>query len=200
MKSNLLKIFLLILVWVLFFYGFSFLRKTYLADVYYAKSQNLLKKVEAKRSQEYADLAVELNPREPNYSRGRAKVNTVSSVSLSENEQKVLKQKILRDLQNAVNLNDENLVIIRNSIPLYFFLSTKDLNRPATVDNLDLAYLSYARDFFKYAKEKYNHDAGVISLLAKYEKRLNLDEEYNESVELIKTARPDLLDWHESFR
>lgn len=200
MKNSFLKIFILISIWVLFLYGLKYLRKTYLADIYYARSQNLLKDVDIKESQKYANLAVKLNPYEANYYRGRAKVDTVALVSAPINEQKEYKERILNDLQHAVGLNEDNLVIIRNSVPLYFFISTFDLSKPAGPSNIDYEYLPFAEDFFSFAKHKYDHDAGVISLVAKYENRLGLEKEYERSIELVETLRPDLLEWHESFR
>lgn len=200
MKDSFLKIFILISIWVGFLYGGKFLRKTYLADVYYANSQNLLKEANIKEAQKYADLAVRLNPYEANYYRGRAKVNTVALVKVPIEEQSILKEEILSDLEYAVSLNEDNLVIIRNSIPLYFFLSVFDLSMPADSNNIDYEYLPDARAFFNFAKSKYDHDVGVISLIAKYEKRLGLEEEYARSVGLVEKLRPDLLEWHESFR
>jgi len=200
MKNKWLKIFLLILVWGGFVICFKFLMKTYLADVYYEKSQKYLKLSKVGTAQRYADLAIESNPNEENYHRGRAKVNILALVSKSEYEKAVLKNNILADLEYSVNLNPNNLVVIRNSVPLYFFLSTNDLSKPAIEGNVDYTYLPHAKRFFEETKNSYFHDVGVIALVAKYEKRLGLEEEYNRSVKQIEILRPDLLDWYESFR
>jgi len=61
-------------------------------------------------------------------------------------------------------------------------------------------YSGAVKEFFQNTKDKYWHDAGVISTIAKYEKRLSFLTEYQESVNRIKEIRPDLLEWHPSFR
>jgi hypothetical protein len=45
-------------------------------------------------------------------------------------------------------------------------------------------------------KKVYPNDLGLIVLFAKYEKKLELRESYKESIERIKTLRPDILTWY----
>ena len=138
------------------------------------------------------------NPFEPNYYRGRAKVNTVLLVS-SQDKQKV-KQEIFDDLKKSFEINKNNLVTIRNSIPIYYFLAVGDIYKAPGDDNYDDKYIGYVKDFFNDIKNRYPNDVGVILSVAKYEKKLGLEESYKNSVGRIKFLRPDLLEWHELFR
>ena len=111
-----------------------------------------------------------------------------------------LKQSALNDLQTAYNLNPQNLVTIRNSIPLYYFLTMKFMVLGPVKENLDENYLQLAIDYLEQAKKIYWDDAGVITEVAGYEKKLGLNAQYQESVDRIRKIRPDLLDWNDSFR
>jgi hypothetical protein len=173
--------------------------RMYSADTYFKKSQTLIGTGEEKLVLKDATKAISLNPYEPNYYRGRAKVLIVRSLPYS-NKNSELKLQILADLKKAYTLNPTNLVTIRNSIPLYYFLAVKDLSLTSGPKNLDEEFVNYTKDFFAITKDAYWNDAGVIASLAKYEKKLGLDTEYEKSVERIKILRPDLLEWHESFR
>ncbi|MFZ2663843.1 MAG: hypothetical protein WAX66_00560 [Patescibacteria group bacterium] len=188
----------LIALWIIFLIASLLLCRVYIADIYFKKSQVLLKIGDGEDSLLYANKSVSLNPFEPNYYRGRAKVNTVRLVSIDSTGD--MKEFILFDLQRALDLNPSNLVTIRNSIPLYYFLAVKDLNTGSGVGNIDEGYISYTKEFFRNTKNSYWNDAGVISSVAKYEKKLGLVDEYEESVERIKELRPDLLEWNDSFR
>ena len=104
------------------------------------------------------------------------------------------------DIKKAIELNPLNLVTIRNSIPLYYFLAVKDVGNVSGIDNIDTEYLSTVKEFFQNTKYRYWNDAGVISTIAKYEKRLSFTNEYQESTKRISELRPDLLEWYPSFR
>ncbi len=191
------KIFL-IPIW--FFYVFIIIKlaEFYLADVNFKKSQDLIKKGYDDDAIYYADKSISLNPFEPSYYRGRAKVNTVFLVS-SENIEDV-KKSIFNDLKKAQDLNKNNLVIIRNSIPIYYFLAISDVYLSSGVDNIDEKYIDTVSEFFEDTKKNFWNDVGVVLAVAKYEKRLGLQENYGESVSRIEELRPDLLYWHELFR
>lgn len=169
----------------------------HLADVYFRKSQDLLKNESTEKALGFANKAVSLNPLEPNYFRGRAKINVVRLGSFGGTS---LKESVLNDLKTAYNLNPQNLVTIRNSIPLYYFLTMKYMILGPVKENFDEKYLQPAINYLEQAKKSYWTDAGVITEVAGYEKKLGLDADYKESVERIRKIRPDLLDWNDSFR
>jgi len=172
----------------------------YVADVYFEKSQDALQGRQLDKAIEFANLAVDRNPLEPNYYRGRAKVYIVSLLGLDEKTAFLIKNNALSDLQEAYKLNTHNLVTIRNVIPLYYFLAAKDLSKPASTDNVDERFLPVTRDFYRKIKDVSPNDVGVCVLLAKYEKRLGLMDDYEESIQKIKDLRPDLLQWNPSLR
>jgi tetratricopeptide (TPR) repeat protein len=161
----------------------------YSADVFYEKSQLYLAKGDVEVASILADSAIKNNEFEPNYYRGRAKIHIVGAVSANGILSDTEKEKVLADLRKAVSLNPNNLVTLRNVIPLYYFLA-----------EIDGKYLPVTRDYFRQVKYRFSNDAGVVVSIAKYEKKLGLTEDFNESVEIIKKLRPDLLNWHESFR
>ena len=192
------KTLLITLIVGVYLYLNFYIFKFYNADIYYKKGQEYIKKGEEKKALYFADKAVIANPLEPNYYRGRAKVNTVLLVS-SQDKQKI-KQKIFEDLTKSFELNKNNLVTIRNSIPIYYFLAVGDIYKAPSNNNYDERYIGYVKEFYNETKNNYPNDAGVILGVAKYEKKLGLEESYQNSVERIKFLRPDLLDWNELFR
>ena len=176
------------------FYIFKF----YNADIYYKKGQDYIKEGKTAEALHYADKSVTLNPLEPNYYRGRAKVNTVLLVSSQDKQ--TIKQRIYDDLKKALELNKDNLVTVRNAVPLYYFLAVGDVYKTPGKDNYDEKYIDYVKEYFNDTKNKYPNDVGVVVGVAKYEKKLGLEESYQGSVNRIKLLRPDLLEWHELFR
>jgi hypothetical protein len=191
-------ILLLSVVWFFYLSFFYILIRYYSADVYYKKSQESVGMGFEDEALGYADKSIYLNPLEPNYYRGRAKIRTVFLVSSDDTSS--VKETILSDLKKAESLNPENLVTIRNSIPLYYFLAVDDVFLSPGPDNLDEKYVLDVKDFYEKTKNKYWSDVGVILSIAKYEKKLGLDESYEKSVYRIGELRPDLLEWHESLR
>ena len=181
------------------YFGLSyFVLRCYFADVNFVRSQNILESGKAEDALVLSDKAINLNPFEPNYYRGRAKIRTVFLVASSDNAE--VKKLILEDLKKAEELNQNNLVTIRNSIPLYYFLAIRDVFLSPGSENMDDSYLSIVEDFYKKTKERYWSDVGVVLSIAKYEKKLGLETEYGESISRIEELRPDLLNWHESLR
>ena len=203
LKSNRVMLFYKVLLIItpivgVYLYLNFYIFKFYNADIYYKKGQGYIKDGNEEKALYYADKAVMANPFEPNYYRGRAKVNTVLLVS-SQDKQKV-KQEIFDDLKKSFEINKNNLVTIRNSIPIYYFLAVGDIYKAPGDDNYDDKYIGYVKDFFNDIKNRYPNDVGVILSVAKYEKKLGLEESYKNSVGRIKFLRPDLLEWHELFR
>jgi hypothetical protein len=92
------------------------------------------------------------------------------------------------------------LVTIRNSIPIYYLLAIRDFYLEPGRENIDENYIGIVKDFFSRTKHSYWNDAGVILSIAKYEKELELDAEFEESRFRIKDLRPDLLEWHDLLR
>ncbi|MBU1132745.1 hypothetical protein KKG08_00535 [Patescibacteria group bacterium] len=192
------KIILTIVIWGAFSLWSFYWIKIYISDIYFKKSQIYLTAEYVDKAQEYSNKAIKFNPFEPNYYRGRAKVLTVSLVD--EKDLGAVKNRILKDLKKAEKLNLNNLVTLRNAVPIYYFLAIGDISLTSGILNLDPVYLPVTKEFFKTLKETYSHDVGVVTLLAKYEKKLGLDAEYLESRKIVERLRPELLDWHESFR
>jgi hypothetical protein len=106
-----------------------------------------------------ADKAIKNHEFEPNYYRGRAKVHIVGAINSNGNPGDIEKEKVLADLRKAVSLNPDNLVTLRNLIPLYYFLA-----------EIDRKYLTITSDYFGQVKHRFSHDAGVVSSLAKIRK------------------------------
>lgn len=183
------KFLLIVLIWVGVIKLWTILWNYYSADLKYVKSQNYLSKRDTQMAKVLIDQAIQKNPQEPNYYRGKAKILIVSDVNNRD--------AILVQFKKAEELNPENLVTLRNLIPLYYFLLAPEASVGAVYDE---KYLSIVKDFYKRVKENYAHDAGVVSAVARYEKKLGFKTEYRESVEIIRKLRPDLLDWYESFR
>lgn len=190
-------LFILIIIGVYFYLNFHIF-KFYNADIYYKKGQEYIKKGDEERALYYADRAVIANPWESNYYRGRAKIKTVLLVSSKEKDR--IKNEIFEDLKKSIELNKNNLVTIRNSIPIYYFLAVADISKNLGGNNYDLKYIDYVKEFFNSTKRYYPNDVGVILGIAKYEKKLGLEESYQDSVSRIEFLRPDLLQWHELFR
>jgi tetratricopeptide (TPR) repeat protein len=185
------KTFLILVIWTAAFYVCSVFGNIYTADVMLEESGRYLSQGDTEIAGKLIDKAIKLNGREPNYYRTKAKILLVDTGD---------KKEILSNLQKALDLNNRNLVTMRNMIPLYYFLAIENINFPSGADNVDKDYLPITQKYFEYVKRTYVHDAGVITTIAKYEKKSGLVEGYNESVKIIEKLRPDLLEWHESFR
>ena len=197
MFRKIIKVVLIFLIWGFFVFGCASIYKIYKADVYFKKSQELLKKQKILLAQEYSEKAIELNPAEPAYYWGLSKVLVVSLV---ENFDSTTKQNIIRNINISENLNSKNLVSKRNFIAIVYFLAVEDLNIAPGESNLDLEYLDFIKSYYKNSKTTYSKDLGVLVDIAKYEKRLGLEEDYFETVTKVESLRPEVLDWHESFR
>jgi tetratricopeptide (TPR) repeat protein len=194
------KILLILLIWTITIFFWRYLDNIYSADELLEKSQRYLSKGDTVMASSLINKAIERNPREPNYYRIKAKILLVESVYQDQEGKELIKESVLRELQISIDENPNNLVTIRNCIPLYYFLTLKDASVSGVPFDIDEKYLPITKDYYQWVKSKYSHDAGVIVTLAKYEKRLGLTQDYNKSVEIIKKIRPDLLDWYESFR
>jgi hypothetical protein len=194
------KLLIIILIWTVAGLAVETISNVYQADLDYVKSQDYLTDGNIVMTAKMIDKAISLNQFEPNYLRGRAKVETVGLVYSRVTDTSEIKKAVLKNLQSAYKLNPENLVTLRNSLPLYYFLAVKNINAPAGSENIDLNFISNTKNFYAMCKTKYGKDVGVLVSLAKYEKKLGLMTEYAESAEMVRSLRPDLLEWHEVFR
>lgn len=162
---------------------------TFNADKSYIGSQRSLKESNFTRALFLANQSIKNNKNEPRYYYGRAKVY----LAIKNKGGAVL------DLEKAEKINRKNLVTLRNIVPIYYFLSINDLIKPGSEANLDEKYFQTTKNFYSSLKNYSPTDVGINVLLAKYERSLQMTVELNESLEIIKNLRPDLLDWHPSL-
>ena len=183
-----------------YFAAFKSFYIKYSADVYFSNSEKFLEKFELEKALNNATESIKNNPLEPNYYRQRAKVYLTMSAVFDDDYKTGLKKSALDDMYMAYDINPNNLVTIRNLVPLFYFLSVQDYTLSASDGNVDQAFLPITKNFYEKIKNIFPNDAGVYVLLAKYEKRLGLIAEYAASVKKVEELRPDLLEWHENFR
>lgn len=186
-----------IVLYMMVIYKFVLLYK---ADTKYVESQKFLTDARFIDALNAVTQAINTNPSEPIYRRGRAQVYLSTTIGQDKNTQNKLKTLALTDLADAYNLNTKNLATIRNSIPLYYFLSTKDLALPPNSYNVDSEFLPITRAFYNHVKNVSPNDVGIYVLLAKYQKRLGLTDDYNASIEKVRSLRPDLLNWYSELK
>jgi hypothetical protein len=195
------NIFLIILIWSVYILLCAVFIRMFFADLNYKKSQEIISEGYSESALTFSEKAVNQNPFEPNYYKGRAKVNLLKLLYIYEPDvESQIKEKVLTDLVKAHSLNKDNLVTIRNAFSLYYFLALKDINLGTSENNIDLKYVAVTKEFLESNKKRFWNDAGAVSSVAKYEKKLGFVQEYSESVQRIRELRPDLLDWYESFR
>lgn len=184
------KIGVVLALTILYGIGLTGFWKMYTADIEYVKGRKALKNKAWEISKKHMEKAINFNPREPKYHREKAKMLIASDE----------KNEAIEELQKAVDLNSKNLATLRNIIPLYYLLTIKDLEKPNLAENIDESFLPTTKLFYENLKNTYKTDAGILVSIAKYEKQLKLQENYEKTVEMVGILRPDLLNWHESFR
>ncbi|HBY10256.1 hypothetical protein A2473_01525 [candidate division WWE3 bacterium RIFOXYC2_FULL_42_13] len=194
------KLMLLVIVWTSAGYVISFVNRIYSADKLSVRSADFLRKEEYEKALNTANGSLELNPLEPSYYRTRALVYlTVGILEKDGVKKNIYKKSAYADLQRALVLNPDNLVTERNLVPVYYFLANEDPAAKPGGNNHDSEFIGEAKNYFQMLKAKYSRDAGVISLVAEYERKLGLTEEYEKSKEMVRILRPDLLEWYSSF-
>lgn len=160
--------------------GYILLTKTfinlYVADVKFKHSETILKQ-NVLISLKSINDAIKLNPNEPEYYRQRAKIYALTNQPTSA----------LTDLQTAYKLNPNNIPTIRDSLPIYTLLAKLQ-------NNSEQAQIT--QEYFTFVKNKYKNDAGTLVDIAKYERKLDNTQDYNETLAKIEQLRPDLLKWH----
>ena len=191
------KALLLFLTLGIYLYLMGRFFNTYIADIYFASSKNLLSEGQIKKSADHIIKAVRFNKNEPAYRRQKAKVLLATLVWQDEEE---VKDKVLKELNVAQELNPKNLATLRNVIPLYYLLSIKDVKEPNGTESIDPEYISETRNYFAMLKNVYTNDLGMFAEIAEYEKKLGLVNDYNYTHEQAMEMRPDIVDWYGAFR
>ncbi len=161
-------------------YLFSILQvfNLFVADIYFASSRQLFEKKAYDQALQHAIDSIRLNANEPSYYRQAARAYLgIGDLNFT-----------LSNLNKAQRLNDKNLTTLRNALPIYFAIAKSND-----------AYLGNALNYYNDLKNKYPNDLGVLADIAKYETELGAEQNYNETVEMVKNLRPDILEWHPSF-
>jgi len=189
---------------LIYFYALSLLVDMFRADIYYQKSKNYFadKKLEAAR--DHINKAIELNPQEPRYFWGRARIYTLAVGEYELAKQPVeaakLRANALEDLDTAYKLNRKNIVTIRNSIPLYYYLTVKNFATSAPNTDVDPNAQEITKNYYAMAAQKSATDVGLYALLAQHQKKLRLEPDATQSRNKVKALRPDLLEWYEPLQ
>ena len=169
----------------------------YVADLYQTQSRVYLEDNQTAEALKASNKAISYNRYEPAYLRQKVKVLLAQKI-VADSARVDIEDKILKDLIKARELNPKNLATLRNSIPLYYFWVGN-----ASLDRENPEYheekISSARTQYEVLKNTYNNDLGMIVDIAKYEKKLEMAEDYSVSYELAKGLRPDIVDWYEVF-
>lgn len=166
------------------------------ADKSYVEGQRAMKRGEFELALEQANKSIDKNPREPRYFYGRAKILLAATVNQDEKTTQEYKLSAASDLLKARRLNKRNVVTNRNIVPLYYFLGVKDLRQTGEEQDIDEKYIEFIKGYYQSIKHYSVNDVGVYALLAKYERKLGLEEGYLESVDSVRRLRPDLLEWY----
>lgn len=193
--------YVLILVLCLAVYGYLNMQfiKQYKADIASKKSDYYFEKGDVKKALSFSNDAIHLNKSEPYYYRQRAKSYILSSLDQDVRDDSDTNVMTYRDVLKAAELNPNNPATLRGLVSLYYFLAVKDLSKAAQESgptDFHEDYRNFAKTYYQELSNKYPRDAGVLTLVAKYQKMLGLENEYFETVKKIKSLRPDLLDWY----
>lgn len=163
----------------------------FVADYYFNESYNKLVLGQNSQAYDLMNKAIELNPKIPSYFLRRALVQAIilqEDTSMLPEYREVLTKSALQNITFGLSLNRSNLVTIKEAVPVYYLLSISS----STVQKETL-------DFYTQVKNAYRTDAGLITLVAGYERKLALEENYAQSKKFINYLRPDLLNWHQAF-
>lgn len=169
----------------------------YFADIYYTASKSELETGQLEDAADHIVNAIKLNSREPAYTRQKAKILLATLIWADEDE---TREEILKSLEKAYDLNPKNLATLRNIIPLYYFLASGAMDEVGGNKNVNSDYLTVARTYYHLLKNTYQNDLGLYADVAKYEKKLGQDEDFNQTKEKAESMRNDVVEWHESFR
>lgn len=170
------------------------------AENYHKLSLTELNNRNYERSVEFADKAIRYNQKEPVYfiDRAKSRLGLLAQKQMQEGPEDYVEDKedILRDLETAYELNPENVVTKRNSVPIYYYLAIKDYSNSLQEKTIDDNYIDIAADFYNVFINEYPSDLGVVAQAAGYQRNLGLDDDYGRSLEKIKELRPDIIEWY----
>src|SRR3990167_11343329 len=138
----------LFLIFIFFTAINSFYAK-YTADVYFSNSEKLLEEFELEKALNNATESIKNNPLEPNYYRQRAKVYLTMSAVFDDDYKMGLKKSALDDMYMAYDINPNNLVTIRNLVPLFYFLSVQDYTFSISEENIDRDFLPITKSYYE---------------------------------------------------
>lgn len=168
-----------------------------MADVYYTASKGKLGEMKIEEARTHITKAIGLNRDEPSYYRQKAKV-LLAELSISKEER--IRDDVMTALKQAQALNPHNLTTLRNIIPLYYFLAAGNMDSPSGANNLSSTYFPVTRDYYSNLKKIYANDLGVYADVAKYQKKLGLEEDFQDTKQKAARMRQDVVEWHEAFR
>ncbi len=180
------------LLLVLVFLFATFVVRMYLADVYLVKARSFFEMSDYKQVIKYADKAIAQNNLEPSYHVYRANAVVLQTLALKPEVAAYLKLQALADIEYAISLNKINLVTLRNALPVYFYMA---YNAADDYSYSEEYFLQQTKLYITMLKTFYPNDAGVLVEIAEIENALQMESEYNGTVEMIKALRPDLLEW-----
>lgn len=164
------------------------------ADILFKRGSKALEATNYPSAIYYFNSAIEHNPTESFYYEGRSQAFALASLSSESNEDKTaLKDLALKDMEYSFTLNPKNLRSVRNNLSTYYLLSLKDLGTPPIID---YSFLGVTKKYFYFVKTNYKSDVGTLVDIARYEKLLGWSSDYESTITMIKTLRPDLLEWH----
>jgi len=189
------KILIIIFIIITFGLGFKFVYSLYSADVLAEKGSELFDDGSYEQALHFYSKAINKNPLEPRYFTGRAKIYIALTAGETESNIRTYKLLALEDLRRAYSLNPNNLLTVKGTISLYYFLATKDLTLPAGADNVDLEFMEVTETFYRNIWNASPNDVGVYVLLYTYSNRLGLTDTATNARNRIEELRPDLLEW-----
>ncbi len=167
----------------------------FVADSFDFAADTLIKNKEVLLGLSFSENATNLNPFEPSYLKTRAHLLLYAS-AMDREMSPVYKSSAVDALDLAIKLNPTNLATLRNTLPVYFYLTITDLTHPVTAKNLDYKYLDLFAEKSEALTSYVPNDLGVLVTTANYYSRLGMTDSYTEIVTRIKHLRPDVLDWH----
>lgn len=192
-----LKISIFILLYLVFLYGTI---RIFLADINYVAARENIRVGKADIALNHIEKAILYNKNEPRYFLELGKIYTAIAAGKDLNLTKKTKANAIAALEHARKLNPKNLLVLRNSIAVYYFLAFNDISTTADLSKVDKEYLKITKKYFQEVKSTYKNDLGVIVLIAPFEKNLGLEEEFDKSIQAIKLIRPDILEWYPPIR
>ncbi len=166
----------------------------FVADLSSTFGKKILTNGEISQANEYLVAAGHLNEYEPTYKRNKALMYLSIALSgmLNEEEVVAIKKKAYEELKVAYTLQPINLVNLKSLIPMYYFLSLKDISDPTK--GYDEEYRSQAIIFFRQIRDAAPTDADLALSIGKNLKLLGAKEDARKSLERAVSLKPDMTD------